>query len=266
MVTCSLIGGLGNYMFQVSAAYSLSIDNNSSFVFDINDVFSPHKNIGTYTDNIFRNVPFSENIINTFTYKEKTFHYSKIPYNPWLWQKESGNFLGLKLFGYFQSYKYFSHNRDEVISLFSIDDVSMDFLNTTYGKLLSGDTCSIHVRRGDYVNLPNHHPVCELNYYQKSINLFDKGVSFLIFSDDMQWCKENFKGDNFTFIEGNKDYLDLWLMSICNHNIIANSTFSWWGAWLNQNPDKIVISPNTWFGPSITHNTTDLTPKKWIKL
>ena len=84
MVTCSLNGGLGNYMFQVSAVYSLSVDNNSSFVFDINDVFSPHKNIGNYTDNIFRNVPFSENITfgglnNTLTYKEKSFNYSKIP-------------------------------------------------------------------------------------------------------------------------------------------------------------------------------------------
>ena len=255
MVTASLMGGLGNYMFQISTAYSLSIDNDDDFGFGVNDVFSPHNNISGYEGNIFRNIPFSNNVITTTTYREPTFQYTKIPYN-----------TKLKLYGYFQSEKYFVHNRDDIMSLFSIDGDSMDFITSKYGDLLSGTTCSIHIRRGDYLKLPSRHPVCELKYYLESIKLVGDGVDFLVFSDDIPWCKENFKGSKFTFIEDNRDYLDMWLMSLCNHNIIANSSFSWWGSWLNPNPNKIVISPNRWFGPSLTHNTTDLIPKKWIKL
>ena len=255
MVTASLMGGLGNYMFQISTAFSLSIDNEDKCVFSINDIFSPHKNISSYEGNILRNITFSNNVSSNTTYRESTFHYNEIPYS-----------TQLKLSGYFQSEKYFTHNRDNIISLFSIDDVSLDIITSKYGKLLSGTTCSIHVRRGDYLKLPNQHPVCKLDYYSESINLIGDGVNFLVFSDDISWCKENFKGDRFTFIEDNKDYIDMWLMSLCDHNIIANSSFSWWGAWLNTNPDKIIIYPNNWFGSNLPHNTKDLTPKKWIKL
>jgi hypothetical protein len=255
MVTASLMGGLGNYMFQISTAFSLSLDNNDDCVFDVNDVFSPHKSVSSYEGNILRNVTFSNNVISTTTYREPTFQYSPIPYN-----------TKLRLSGYFQSEKYFTHNRNHIISLFSIDGDSMDIITSKYGGLLSGTTCSIHVRRGDYLKLPNQHPVCELGYYLESISLIGDGVDFLIFSDDIPWCKENFKGDKFTFIDGNKDYIDMWLMSLCDHNIIANSSFSWWGAWLNTNSNKIIITPHKWFGSYLPHNTKDLTPKKWIKL
>jgi 5'(3')-deoxyribonucleotidase len=95
-----------------------------------------------------------------------------------------------------------------------------------------------------------------------------KNSIFLIFSDDIEWCKENFPNisDKFIFIEGNKDYEDLYIMSKCKNNIISNSTFSWWGAWLNQNENKKVVAPLKWFGSSINHNTKDLYCDGWIKI
>lgn len=263
MITASLMGGLGNYMFQISTAFSLALDNNDNCMFDENDVFAPHKAISTYRGNILRNIGFSNNITSSAIHQESTFEYNHIPYSE-----------SLRLSGYFQSEKYFAHNRDDIISLFSIDHTSKDIITSKYGKLLSEPTCSIHVRRGDYLTLPNQHPVCELEYYLQSISLIGNEFKFLIFSDDIPWCKENFKGDKFIFIDGNQDYIDMWLMSLCNHNIIANSSFSWWGAWLNKNPGKIVICPHKWFGPNLklegyklgSDNAKDLRPEKWIKL
>ena len=91
-------------------------------------------------------------------------------------------------------------------------------------------------------------------------------ITYLIFSNDIEWCKKNFIGNQFIFIEGEKDYIDLWLMSLCKNNIIANSSFSWWGAWLNTNSDKKVITPKNWFGPAINHSTQDLIPEKWFMI
>ncbi len=257
------MGGLGNYMFQISAAFSMALDNDDNCAFDPNDVFSPHGAISSYKENILRNVVFSDDFTTATIYQEPAFEYAKIPYKP-----------NLKLSGYFQSERYFAHNRDDIISLFSIDESSMDIITSKYGRFLNDFTCSIHVRRGDYLTLSDQHPVCGLEYYLESISLIGDGVKFFIFSDDIPWCKENFKGDRFIFVEGNKDYIDMWLMSLCNYNIIANSSFSWWGAWLNTHPDQIVICPHRWFGPNLKlenyklglDNAKDLRPEKWIKV
>ena len=107
-----------------------------------------------------------------------------------------------------------------------------------------------------------------MEYYRSAVDLIGKEKLFFIFSDDINWCKNNFDFiENKFFIENNKDYEDLILMSLCSHNIIANSSFSWWGAWLNSNPNKIIISPKKWFGNKYNfHNTKDLYNEKWIKL
>ena len=136
-------------------------------------------------------------------------------------------------------------------------------LKKKYGDILKENLCSIHVRRGDYLGLPNHHPACPLEYYEEAMKQMDDSKIFLVFSDDFGWCKENFTNSNVIFIEDNKDYIDLFLMTLCQNNIIANSSFSWWGAWLNQNENKKVIAPNKWFGKAIQHNTKDLIPPTW---
>ena len=125
---------------------------------------------------------------------------------------------------------------------------------------------SIHIRRTDYVTSNGYHPVQSIEYYKQAIEIIGDYDNIFVFSDDINWCKENLKFDNMIFVDGNDDVEDMWLMSICNHNVIANSSFSWWGAWLNNNPDKKVIAPNNWFGSQTNLNTNDLIPNTWIKI
>ena len=254
MVGCYLQGGLGNNMFQIAAAHSLALDNNDISVFNGDNVGQVHKNINEYKDNIFKNVNIQKNPKYKKTYNEPFFNFNGIKYMD-----------GLLLVGYFQSEKYFKHNKKEIIKLFYPNEKHIQHIKEKYEKILDKKTCSIHVRRGDYLNLPNHHPVCTLEYYNRAIELMtvDK---FVVFSDDIHWCRENFIGDKFIFIEGNSDYIDLWLMSFCDNNIIANSSFSWWGAWLNKNENKKIISPETWFGEDKKLETKDIVPTKWKKI
>jgi hypothetical protein len=136
-----------------------------------------------------------------------------------------------------------------VLDLFEIDEETKEMLLQKYGDILNLETCSLHVRRGNYVERQQYHPLQTVEYYTKSIETIGKDKHYLIFSDDIQWCKENLSFiENKTFVEGNKDYEDLYLMSFCKDNIIANSSFSWWGAWLNKNNNKRVIYPSVWFG------------------
>ena len=154
----------------------------------------------------------------------------------------------------------------EIRELFSFSEEYKNSIKQKYKDLLEGETCSIHVRRGDYLKLPNHHPVQSLNYLMKGVREMPEDTKFLIFSDDINWCKQNFPNipDKFIFIEGNSDYEDLLLMSLCKNNIIANSSFSWWAAWLNENVDKKVIAPSKWFGTANSiNNTKDLIPETW---
>ena len=121
----------------------------------------------------------------------------------------------------------------------------------------------MHVRRGDYLKFKDTHPPCSVEYYNQAISSFSESSIFLVISDDIEWCKENFLGDKFYFVEGNEDYIDLYLMSLCKNNIIANSSFSWWAAWLNRNKEKIVIAPEKWFGNEVQYNTDNLLPSSW---
>jgi hypothetical protein len=258
IISTRLMGGLGNMMFQIATAHSVAIRDNKEMICDIRDIQMPHKPYTFYTNNIFKNVKFSNDLINLNYIGEGGFHYTPIP-------KINGN---VKLVGHFQSEKYFLEHRDKILELFKIDDTTKKYLLEKYGDIINQDTCSIHIRRGDYLGLPNHHPTQSIEYYKESIQIIGEEKHFLVFSDDIEWCKENFGFlINKTFISDNKDYEDLYLMSMCKNNIIANSTFSWWGAWLNNNESKQVIIPSKWFGVSNSHlNTNDLYCDKWIKL
>ena len=244
MISCKLYGGLGNYLFQIGAMYSLS--NNVGF--DIKKTYQVHNNITTYLSNILRKVNFTSiNVSNI--YFEPQFNYTPLP--------TRDNIL---FDGYFQSEKYL--DRELILDLYSIDKDSFNYINSKYSNILP-NSVSVHVRRGNYLTRQDRHPVQNINYYNTALAEFTECDNILVFSDDIKWCKENFVGDKFTFIEGEADYIDLWLMSLCNHNIIANSSFSWWGAWLNQNPSKKVIAPKIWFGPNKKLNTKDIIPLNW---
>ena len=115
---------------------------------------------------------------------------------------------------------------------------------------------------------PNHHPVCSLDYYMDSISHLEfqyPEIKFIVFSDDPDWCRSNFNEDKFIMCDINDHYIEMCAMSLCDDNIIANSSFSWWGAWLNQKEDKTVIAPSRWFGHMIPKDTSDVYCNKWIQ-
>jgi hypothetical protein len=258
MITSKLMGGLGNMLFQISAGYALSKQRNDEYLIntkytEITHGYSKPKPPIDYVNTIFRKFKEYEHIPDIYDVIESGFYYTPI--------KESYN--NIMLHGYYQSYKYFHEFRNDILNIFEIDDNLLNELYTKY-PVLHKNTVSIHVRRGDYLLLSDFHHNLESSYYKNAINQFTNDTNYLIFSDDINWCKTIFVGDEYTFVENHDDISDLYLMSLCKHNIIANSTFSWWGAWLNRNVDNIVIYPNKWFGPA--HNnlvTYDMFPQEW---
>lgn len=250
-----LAGGLGNMMFQLAAGYALSMETNNKFFIHPHEIGGMvHKHPTTYLQNIFKKIKVLDESKSFEEVSHTVFHFEPI--------KASG-YKDILLSGGFQSYKYFEKYAKDIQDLFSY---SPDTASSLQSKYSTKNKVSIHVRRGDYISLPNHHHNLSIAYYLNAINYF-KGFEFLVFSDDIQWCKENFKGNNFTFVENTSDVEDLYLMSNCSHNIIANSTFSWWGAWLNKNTDKKVVYPSKWFGPVYKDfKTSDLFPDEWICL
>jgi len=171
--------------------------------------------------------------------------------------------------GYFQSSDYFNTIKDKIRSNFIFPP--LDDENCRISELIkSTNSVSIHVRRGDYLKQDSSYNVCGLNYFKNAINYIEKHISqptFFVFSNDIDWCK-NHLGNNKEFVYvnhniGKNSFRDMQLMSLCKHNIIANSTFSWWGAWLNSYKEKIVCAPEFWFLPDFSG---DVIPNTWIKI
>lgn len=157
--------------------------------------------------------------------------------------------------GYWADHRYFDFCREDLLKEFSLkeplDNQNSNFLNSIKDRYV----CSLHIRRGDYLKDPDFIGICDLDYYRSAIKIIfskiDKPITFLVFSNDITWCRENlntsFCGNDVIYVDWNKgseSYKDLYIMSRCNANIIANSSFSWWGAYLNEMPNKIVISPS----------------------
>jgi FkbM family methyltransferase len=263
VVSPKMLGRLGNQMFEIAAAYSLALDsgntlevypNDGMFTSQAGEVGSPLN----YKDTVFSNVKFTTVLNATDVWKESSFSYTPITY------KFENN---LRLEGQFQSEKYFIHNRSHILELFKCPYNIKDYLKKRYSQFLGKDSVSLHVRRGDYLLTPNHHPTCGIDYYNKALGLFKNSPYILVMSDDSEWAKQTFTDPRCVIVNGEKDYVDLYLMSMCNHNIIANSSFSWWGAWLNNSKDKKVVAPVDWFGPALSeHDIKDLIPDSWIKL
>jgi len=261
MISCFLQGGLGNQLFQISTTLSFAWDNNIEPVFNFSTHHLPLQGnkANTYKDNLYRNLnPIEFPKYTKFSvYDEPNFYHCNIPNHI-----KKNNYI---LKGFFQSEKYFFHNRNKIIELFGSSKEIKNHIKK-YENILKKNTCSVHIRRGDYIKFPKEHPILKMDYYRKSMGEFNKNTKFLIFSDDIKWCKDNLKGADLIFIDEPKDYINLFLMSLCDNNIIANSSFSWWGAWLNENPNKKVIAPKNWFGINKKLDIKDLIPNKWKKI
>ena len=249
------MGGMGNYLFQIAAAYAYAKRHDMHVGFNCSESSGNHQHVTEYQNNVLKGIDLYYIRKEQFVqHSEKGFHYQEIPnYNK-----------SVLLYGYFQSEKYFKDYEDDIKELFMSYDIELG--DEIKSVLDNENTCSIHVRRGDYLNSPNHHPTQDMNYYMRAIKKMPKDSVFLIFSDDIDWCKKNFPDlpEKFKFVEENKDYEDLYIMSKCNNNIIANSSFSWWAAWLNCNKEKKVIAPSKWFGEAYKDwNTKDLYCEGW---
>jgi len=244
LVTCRLAGGLGNWLFQISVCHYVKNLYGKTPLINTSDINTVHTPINKYMSNIFRKVEFT----NSF----RQDHYidcGSRPLDYWNIPQVEGN---LKLEGYFQHEDYLNPIREQILDLFEIDPKTELKLNEKYNFIKSENTCSIHVRRGNYLNLRHVFNILDMTYYKNCIDEFDiENTHFVIFSNDQEWCQQNF---NFlphkTFINDNEDFEDLYLMSMCKDNIIANSSFSWWGGWLNKNINKKVYYPSMWFQPT----------------
>jgi hypothetical protein len=259
MISCRLQGGLGNQMFQISAAYALAFRNNDTSVFNFNECYTPQQGhtSNKYRDNIFSKVNVVDSYAPTYFYQEPKFSYTEIPY-----------FDGMLLNGSFQSEKYFIDCKKEILKLFTISNDDKEIIKhlvPIFNQTTKSIT-SVNIRRGDYLNNQNYHAVCSVDYYKKAIEAI--GDSYFIFtSDDLGWAIENFgQNENYFFPKLKSEILDLTMMSMCDNNVLSNGTFSWWGSYLNQNQNKITIAPEKWFGPAGHKDTQDIYQKDWITI
>lgn len=266
MIYIRLSGRFGNYLFQIAAGASLAKQYNTEFkvvVAPDKEAISTVSNesmwryISSFKETIFHEIVFiHEAPTDIPLYSWRDFPYKEIPY--------SGK--DLMIDGYFQSYKYI--NEELMRALYAIPKNIKEKLELKYGKILKEPFTCIHVRRGDYCQLPHRFSICSMSYFKKAVRLIGKDHLFVIISDDLKWCRRHFKGKNFIFADKNNSMLeDFYLQSLATNNIISNSSFSWWGAWLNPNPNKKVYYPIPWFGPHYSHyDTSTLCPDTWFAL
>ncbi len=260
MIVAKLQGGMGNQLFQwaygkyLSEKYSTPLYLDASYY---NNQVGGTKR--TFSLDKFPNLSYTiasdaQMGKNAFASLEDNFSYSTLKYNP---------DLNYYLNGYWQSEKYFMEiNQTIRANLKPKESSVLELLN----RYPTANSVGLHIRRTDYLTSNGYHPIQSIAYYQRALEMMRDYSNLLIFSDDINWCRQNLQFENITFVEGTTDIEDLWLMSLCKHNIIANSSFSWWGAWLNSNPTKLVVAPTNWFGPNTNLNQSDIIPNNWIKL
>lgn len=175
----------------------------------------------------------------------------------------------INLHDYFQSEKYFKHIENEIREDFTFKE---EVLSPCKEMILQVDNpIALHVRRTDYLTNSENHPPCGIDYYQRALEHFGNDRNVIVFSDDSKWCSEQevFSDDRFLISENTDNRVDLCLMSLCNDFIIANSSYSWWGAWLSKNKNKKVIAPIQWFGKTgytKDLDTKDLIPNEWMRI
>ena len=295
-VVVSIYGGLGNQLFQYAAGRSLANKTDSLLTldtsilefakgsdqitkrnfalwpFNIDAKVQSLRNLNSPLSKVFlrlsKRAPLTHRIINSEYrfYPENSFEYDDRLFSvvPPVW-----------IDGHWQSYKYFHEIDDiirkEIIPVVPLSPESSDLIERIY----CSESIAIHIRRGDYItnfNAAKMHGICSMDYYIDGLEIVAKTMKnphCFIFSDDPEWARLHFKiSCNSTIVDINGEdraYEDLWLMAACKSFIIANSTFSWWGAWLSSHKDKLVVAPKNWFiAPEI--RTFDLLPESWIKI
>jgi hypothetical protein len=272
MITCKFSGALGNNLFQTATLISKALDNGFDFyISNIRDCYvcDIHDNQVEIPAMFEYNYKISNTQYSTIYTSPDILYIPDFKYIPFEIQDNTS------ITGYFQSEKYFIKYKDLILNTYFKPKSSIiKYIHQKYPWINQFNCLSIHIRvGGDRVWMQDKFINTSISYYKTSIDTVLKKdptiEKYIIFSDNINYCKEIFgKDENIMYIENEKNYIDLFLMSMCKHNIIANSTFSWWAAYLNKNPNKIVVAPKTeWFGPALKHlNIEDLFPNEWILL
>lgn len=279
MLTCYLQGGLGNQLFQIFTTISYGLTYKKPFVFTKQTQLDTKRS--TYWHSFLsplakftKDINYSYNN-NPFKITEKAFTYNELP-------PSDAPFILLN--GYFQSSKYFARHTAVIMRLIQLDEQkALVKLNPLVKDINFQQTISLHFRQGDYKQIQSHHPLMPYVYYQKGLkhmlNTFTPTPynNILIFCEEsdvssitpiLNQLKTAFPSLTFQVMSPTlSDWEQLLAMSLCAHNIIANSSYSWWGAYFNTNPNKIVCYPANWFGPKLQQNDIkDLCPPSWTRI
>lgn len=285
MIIIEASGGLGNQMFQYALYKKLEFLN-KDVVFDTSffrskqglreleiGVFGvQYRSVSDKEVAYIRGYGYQDNIVDKIKYKLRPSKYLIYRDSIESFQPEVLEMEDVYLCGYWQSDKYFKDIRELILKEFTFPIQAVKSNLKLTDQMKSENSVSIHVRRSDYLteqNLKVYGNICTEKYYNNAINYIEGIIDnphYYVFADDLQWAKEYFKGDNYTIVgenRGKDSYIDMYLMSQCKHNIIANSSFSWWGAWLNQNFDKKVLAPKKWFH---NHEKDEIVCEDWIRI
>jgi hypothetical protein len=291
MIIVKITGGLGNQMFQYAVGRQLALKNNARLLLDTSG-FEEYKLRKYSLDhfNLTVEIADKKTLESFYQYLQKKNYFKRFynrflkrpkiiyliennyEYKPNIINKYNGDIV---LEGFWQSEKYFEEIKNIIQQEFTLKTMPEPKDKAVIDKIQSGNSVSIHIRRGDYVSNPTtfqYHGICSLDYYIEATKLIQSRIDnpqYFVFSDDIDWSKENLgflpKANFVAHNSADKDYEDLRLMSLCKHQIIANSSFSWWAAWLNTNKSKIVIAPKTWVAYTGVE-TKDIVPESWIRL
>lgn len=281
MITTHISGGLGNQFFQYSTGRALAYKLNLPLKLDLRVYSDPHYLREYVLDKFSIDAKVSlspmldylhymESRWIPFFSKQRVFGEEKLSYDPDLLMQPDDTYL----LGHWQSEKYFLSIKEKIKQELSYKyDIGAEY--SRYKSLInSSNSVSLHIRRGDYVSdatTNSVHGICTLQYYYHALDIISTKLSkphIFVFSDDLNWAKSNCKfktKTTFVEIEKSDSNQEIEIMKLCKHSIIANSSYSWWGAWLNEYKGKIVIAPDKWFNDQ-SLDTTDLIPKRWLKV
>ncbi|KLT66622.1 alpha-1,2-fucosyltransferase [Pedobacter sp. BMA] len=285
-IILKLSGGLGNQMFQYAAARSITTPKN--IIIDLS-FLNANKHSGNeftargYELSVFKSLKTNSFLSGLLTYPavghkliqilSKIKPGKLITLRNAISKKDLNSARLIYMDGYFQDPAYFESIRSILVNDFDLNDLEKTSADTIGDSIASTNSISIHVRRGDYLkpSVNEVHGILPWDYYKGAIekmNLSMENPVYFIFSDDPEWCVKNIilPDQQIHFVSGNSMYEDLRLMTACKHNIIANSTFSWWGAWLNKNPEKKIIAPKQWFKDEALNSVQKIIPENWIKI
>lgn len=294
MITPYLMGGLGNQLFQLCCVLALGLRTNTPVVILSNYMknFNGRSDRPTYWDTLFAGLSRHVAVVpkerremrDVLFFKEPAFHYTPLPTSPIAVGRD------VAFHGYYQSEKYFKPHFDVLYDMFGFQQLREDVLQKCGLSVASMEntiSISMHFRLGDYKHLTHIHPLATYDYYRNALSylathtmdgLSSRVVVYYFCEEEdlavVTWMVERLAaeaelGCTFVFTRANPslaDWEQMLLMSCCTHHIIANSSFSWWGAYLNRNPTKVVCYPSVWFGPSVEHDTKDLIPPEWVRI